>query len=420
MKRLAAVISLGVLLGFAALGPAMAQGTGSSVSTASEASQQVLVLLRLPAEHAQASGGYAGGYGGGGSQASRRRIAGRLAQQYGLKLETGWPMPLVGVDCYVMSVLTGRSPTEAAAELAQNPQVAWSEPMHIYRTEAASRGAARGLPNDPMYQLQPVARTWRLADLHEIATGRGVRVAVIDSGVDASHPDLAGQIQARRNFVASRPDAAEQHGTSVAGVIAAIEGNHLGIAGVAPGARLMALRACWPSATTAATVCDTLSLAKALHYAVENRAQIINLSLSGPRDTLLGRLLDTAQARGLTVVGAIDPELPLGGFPASHPSVIAVASEPGSGMMSVSAPGRDVPAPQPGGVWGLSNGSSYAAAHVSGLLALMREGKSGVLTFVTTGPGGAINACATLLKATGPCADCACNRPTRTAAIARP
>ncbi len=418
MRRLAAIITLGILLGFGTLGPARAQGTGSSVSPSSDARHQVLVLLRLPAEHAQAVGGYAGSYGGRGSQAARRRIAGHLARQYGLKLETGWPMPLVGVDCYVMSVLTGRSTVEVAAELSQNPQVAWSEPMHVYRTEATRTTAAPSQPDDPMYRLQPAARAWRLSDLHQIATGRGVRVAVIDSSVDGNHPDLAGQILTRRNFVSSRTDVAEQHGTSVAGVIAAARNNRIGIAGVAPGARILALRACWPSANATSTICDTLSLAKALHYAVENRAQVINLSLSGPSDMLLGRLLDSARARGLAVIGAVDPGLPQGGFPASHPGVIAVASEPRSGGLSVSAPGRDVPAPQPGGGWALSNGSSYAAAHVSGLLALMREGKPKASALVTAGPGGAIDACATLLKARGPCAECACSRPSRTTAVA--
>lgn len=412
--NLPAIIVLGITLAFATLGAAGAESPGSSASVSSDADQQVLVLLRLPADHAPASGGYGGSYGGGEPQAARRRIAGRLAHQYGLKLETGWPMPLVGVDCFVMTVTGGRSPSDVASELAQNAEVAWSEPMHVYRTEAAAR-----VPNDAMYRLQPVATAWRLADLHEIATGQRVRIAVIDSGVDDRHPDLIGQIQSRQNFVASRPDAAEQHGTSVAGVIAAVENNHIGIAGVAPGARLIALRACWQSTGSAATTCDTLSLAKALHYAIETRAQVINLSLAGPTDILLGRLIDTALARRMSVVSAIDPTLPQGGFPASHPGVIAVASEPWAGPGGVSAPGRDVPTTKPGGGWALSSGSSYATAHVSGLLALMREDGTRPAALVTTGPGGVINACASLLKTRGPCADCACARAGETAAIAR-
>ena len=112
-------------------------------------------------------------------------------------------------------------------------------------------------------------------------------MAVIDSGIDAGHPDLAGQVAVNRNFVSGQPLVAEQHGTAVAGIIAAKADNRMGIVGVAPGTRLLGLRACWQGRDSASTVCDTLSLAKALYFAVESRADVINLSLSGPDDRLL-------------------------------------------------------------------------------------------------------------------------------------
>jgi subtilisin family serine protease len=238
--------------------------------------------------------------------------------------------------------------------------------------------------------------------LHELATGRKVRVAVVDSAIDANHPDLAGQFQTRRNFVPDRANAAELHGTGVAGVIAALADNGVGVAGVAPGARLMALRACWQQETSA-TICNTLSLAEALHFAIEHDAQVINLSLSGPPDLLLGKLIDVALARGIVVVGAVDPSLAGGGFPASHPGVVAVSMS--------AAPGRDVPTTQPGGRWALVSGSSYSAAHVSGLAALLRERNPrarGPMMLVTAQAGGAIDACATLLRGAVTCGGCGC------------
>ena len=75
-------------------------------------------------------------------------------------------------------------------------------------------------------------------------------------------------------------------------------------------------------------MCDTLSLAKALYFAIGHDAQVINLSLSGPPDPLLGRLIDVALARGIVVVGALDPNAADGGFPASHPGVVAVSDDP--------------------------------------------------------------------------------------------
>jgi subtilisin family serine protease len=246
---------------------------------------------------------------------------------------------------------------------------------------------------------------------------------VVDSQVERGHPVLMGQVPVAESFVPGPPSEGEAHGTGVAGIIAARADNGVGIAGVAPGARLMALRACWQ--TPPATLCDTLSLAKALHFAIDHRAQVINLSLGGPPDTLLGRLIDVALARGVAVVGAYDRGLPDGGFPASHPGVVAVSDGPveGGSPDLYTAPGRDVPTTQPGGRWSLVNGSSFAAAHVSGLIALTRQGGSGrdrrglILVAARSG-GGAIDSCATLLRALGPC-DCACARSAEPPPVAR-
>jgi len=354
---------------------------------------QVLVLLRLPPEHFRAGAAYAGSYGDGATRAARTRVANRIARAHGLSMVTDWPMPLVGLDCFVMRVPDGRSAAAVAETLSRDRAVAWAEPMQIYRALAAP-----GPPNDPLFRLQPAASEWRLAELRGVATGRDVRVAVIDSAVDAAHPDLAGQLAARQDFVTARPAAAELHGTAVAGVIGALADNQLGVAGVAPGARLMALRACWQTGADA-TVCDTLSLAKALHFAIDGRAQVINLSLGGPPNVLLGRLIDVALARGVVVVGAVDPALAGGGFPASHRGVVAVSAEGGGGAYQ--APGRDVPTTEPGGRFGLVNGSSYSAAHVSGLFALLRERRRPPLRLVST-TGGAIDACASLHACASP------------------
>jgi subtilisin family serine protease len=403
---------LAFILWMAAAASAWAEAAAPRMSDPAPESQQVLVLLRMAPDHLRADPNYAGGYGPGADRAARRRTANRLAHEHGLTLATGWPMPLVGVDCFVMDVPAGQSPDEVAARLSRERDVAWAEPMRLYRAQGKVSA-----PNDPLFKAQPAARAWRLADLHELSTGRNVRVAVVDSQIDEDHPDLAGQEMIRENFAPGHPSAAEQHGTAVAGIIAAVANNGLGIAGIAPGARLMALRACWQQVSD--TVCDTLSLAKALHFAIEHDAQVINLSLSGPPDILLGRLLDVALARGAVVVGAVDPNLALGGFPASHPGVVAVASDPGEaraprGSSAYLAPGRDIPTTLPGGRWSLVNGSSFAAAHVSGLFALLdaRGGRgSHRPTLVTARSGGAIDACASLLQALGPCRGCACAQP---------
>lgn len=389
---------LGLVLGLAAFVPAQA-GEGTA------ANNQIVVLLRLPSPHFRAESAYGGAYGDGAGLAARRRIAGRLAHAYGLVQVVSWPIPAAGVDCFIMRVPQGRSTEEVAAAVARDPEVAGSEPLHTYRAQAAGAPPPpNDPPNDPLFRLQPAAQAWRLADLHAVVTGRNVKVAVVDSRVDTTHPDLAGRVQVSRDFTLGQPAVSELHGTEVAGVIAAVADNHLGIVGVAPAARLMALRACWQEQASADTICDTLSLARALSFALENGAQVINLSLSGPSDLLLGRLIDAAVARGVVVVGAVDPAQARGGFPASHPGVVAVAADlaGAKGAGAFVAPGRDIPTTLPGGRWSLVNGNSFAAAHVSGLFALLRErsrGSKAPLTLVISQKGGGIDAYASLQRA---------------------
>jgi subtilisin family serine protease len=365
------------------------------------ADREILVMVRHPLDHYRATGAYGGGYGDELARSARQHLARRIAHQYGLTLVDDWAMPMIGVDCFVMVVPQGRSTKAAAEQVSHDADVDWAEAAQLYST----RGAAH---NDPLYAAEPAAGQWHLADLHRIADGRGTVVAVVDSGIDARHPDLAGQVAVNRNFVSGQPLVAEQHGTAVAGIIAAKADNRVGIAGVAPGARLLGLRACWQHGSSA--TCDTLSLAKALYFAVENHPDVINLSLSGPDARLLHEILNIAYARGIAVVAAFDPKLPGGGFPASLPGVIAVSDTPVAGTRNdvYAAPGRDIPTTQPGGRWFLVNGSSFAAAHVSGLLALMRERKRAApLMLVAQRRGGEIDACATLLRVAGAC-DCAC------------
>jgi hypothetical protein len=407
--------------------------------------RKVLVLLRAAPPHYRPNGGaYGDAYDDVQGRSARRRVAAQLARAHGLTLVTDWPMPLLGLDCYVMAAPAGHSAAEAAALLSRDPGVQWSEPMHVYRGEAASPhrpGPRAEPPNDPLFPAQPAAALWRLADLHQMSTGRNVVVAVVDSQVERGHPDLTGQVQVAESFVSQPATTGEDHGTAVAGIIAARANNGVGIAGVAPGARLMALRACWQTSrqgpAAPATLCDTLTLAKALHFAIDHRAQVINMSLGGPPDTLLARLIDVALERGVTVVGAYDHDLPDGGFPSSHRGVVAVSDAPVTGARPdlYTAPGRDVPTTEPGGRWSLVNGSSFAAAHVSGLIALARQtggpqarglekvalgaqrDPPPVLVTASTG-GGAIDTCATLLRALGPC-DCACARPAEAPPTAR-
>ena len=412
-----ALILAAAICGLVTAGAGAAESGNEPAPARPDPQQQVLVLLNLPAAHFRADGNYASGYADASGRAARRRIAMALARAHGLGLATDWPMPIVGLDCYVMDVPAARRADDVAGQLSKDPRVEWAQAMNVFRPLAH---------DDPLFALQPAATGWRLAELHAAATGREVRVAVIDSGVQLDHPDLAGQVEASLNAVADRPYRAESHGTAVAGIIAARADNHVGIAGVAPSARMLALRSCWQE-SAADTLCTTLSLALALNAAIEKGAQVINLSLGGPPDRLVQQLIDAALARRIAVVAAVDRAAARGGFPAGLKGVVAVIDEaaPSAPTGTLVAPGRDVPTTLPGSRWATVSGASYAAAHVSGLLALMielqaRSGRAGVpaAADLVAQPDGRVDACASLARAGAACV-CACGAASAMESIAR-
>jgi len=388
--------------------------------------REVLVMLRVPPAHYRPDGSYFGGYRTPFGRGARRRVADELAGRFRLQIVDSWPMPALGVDCFVMAAPAAAALGHLVDDIAKDPRVESIQRMNLFHALSG---------DDPLYPLQPTAKAWHLRELQRVATGKNVRVAEIDSGVELDHPDLRGRIMITRNFVDARASVAETHGTAVAGIIGARAHDGVGIAGVAPEVELMALRACWqlPSDQNAA-VCSSFTLAKALQFALDNHARVINLSLGGPQDRLLERLLNVAESRGIVIVAAADPAFADGGFPASFHGAVAVAPDDAHdlGASTVLAPGRDVPATLPGKRWGLVSGSSFAAAEVTGLVALLLDVapdqdpqriREDLNASETSAPrrrrDATIDACAAIAKAGGACT-CDCSTARRGTLVPTP
>ena len=203
-----------------------------------------------------------------------------------------------------------------------------------------------------------------------------MRIAVIDTGVDRAHPDLKGRISVARNFVADDPSFdTDIHGTAVAGIIAADANNATGIVGIAPNADLLALKACWQKTRDDIRAqCNTFTLAKALTFAIDQHADVINMSLGGPNDPLLALLIEVALARNVAVVAARDSS---DDFPANIAGVIAVRDSDATPSVwdpsVVDVAARELLSTRPGGRYDYYSGSSMAAARVAGLAALLHE-----------------------------------------------
>ena len=344
---------------------------------------------------------------------SWQRALGDLQANFEVRPLALWPIEsLDGVPCVLMEAPPGRDVTELAARLAADPRVESAQPVYRFDVLAGY--------DDPYAKLQHAARDLRLAAAHRRSTGKGVKVAVVDTGLDFSHPELVGRVVGARDFVAreDRPGGAftaDIHGTGIAGVIAAAANNGVGIVGVAPDAQILAVKACWPAANDrSAASCDSYTLAQGLDFAIDQGAQVINLSLTGPRDPLLARLVGAALARGIPVVAAAAGPGG-GGFPASEAGVLAVGtvptdSLPGAAGPPLTAPGVDILTTVPRESYDFLSGSSLAAAHVSGVAALLLERRpdlapaelSGLLerTAHPSNPHGAqvVDACAALAE----------------------
>lgn len=303
-----------------------------------------------------------------------------LERAYGLQQVSAWPIATLHVHCIVFRVPAATARASLIAALSRDPRVESAQELNEFTTQSAAVAqtpdSAQWMPyNDPYGRLQHTLRELRVIEAQRRSRGAGVRIAIIDTGVDFDHPDLRSGEIARRNFVDAdeKQFRRDRHGLEVAGVIAAVPDNGIGIVGIAPDARLLALKACWQSAGGSRAVCNSFTLAQALEAAIIERVDVVNLSLSGPSDALLERLVRRGLQEGMLFVGAIPPPAIGGGFPTEIPGVIGVqvAEDAPPGDAHLRAPGHDILTLVPEGQYDFASGSSLAAAEVSGVLALL-------------------------------------------------
>lgn len=280
---------------------------------------------------------------------------------------------LVGAAATVATVAGPVVPAAHAATVAREP--AWVAPV-----ESPTRVDQVRAEQWQLDQLK--ARTaWRSS------TGRGVVVAVVDSGVDGSHPDLAGQVLPGLDLVspggADGPDPVG-HGTTVAGLIAGRDDDDRGVVGLAPDARILPVRVL----DGENRYDDALIVAKGVRWAVDNGARVINLSLGGSGESpALAAAVDYAFARDVVVVACtgnlVTSTSPKVWYPAREPGVIAVAGlerngkDLWSGSITghetvLTAPATGLYGARPDGYWRVQ-GTSFAAPLVAATAALIRS-----------------------------------------------
>ncbi|MEZ5842835.1 MAG: S8 family serine peptidase [Hyphomicrobiaceae bacterium] len=313
-----------------------------------------------------------------------------VAQTHNLARVSFEDIPLAGQRLVLYRIPDGRSVSDVVQALTGDQRVALVAPNFRYATAGDARsGAVVGARVEPASAgaaaaaspLQYALAKLRVPEARAVATGRNVTVAVIDTAIDGAHPALAGAVGTSADFTDGRGTSADAHGTAIAGIIGA-RGD---LQGVAPGARIAAARAFFRASGAGKAESSSYMITRAIYWALGHEARVLNMSFAGPKDPSVAKAVGDALGRGAVVVaaagnnGAKAPPA----YPAAYPGVIAVtaidtadklydAANRGT-YVSLAAPGVNVLVAAPKASYGFDEGTSIAAAHVSGVIALMIE-----------------------------------------------
>jgi type VII secretion-associated serine protease mycosin len=312
----------------------------------------------------------------------------RVAKARGLAVVAALGVPAKGMPSVLSTA--GRPVDQVLGELRADPNVAYAEPS--YRVHVVNEGvvAAVGV-NDPMTAGQYSLDQMRVRDAWALSKGGSGVVAVLDTGVQANHPDLSGRVLAGYDFANDDSNAADDngHGTWVAGIIAAKPNDGYGIAGISWSDRILPVKIMTREGTG-----STSDLIAGIRWAADHGATVINMSVGGfPYSQGVQDAITYAWNKGIVLVGAAgnnnrDEKF----YPASMANVVSVSATQVNDEFShwssygdavdVSAPGSSVQTTNctvctyaEHNTWGSHtyiSGTSFATPNVAGVVALIR------------------------------------------------
>lgn len=306
--------------------------------------------------------------------ASPQAIA-QVARRFNLTQLESQRFDLIGSTFYRWRIGVRRSVPAVVNALGNQSIVAAVQPNYLFALQEQTAPAAAVAHGDP---AQYVLSKLEVEQAHQIATGKSVSLAIIDSAIDGGHPDLAGSIVKKFDALSGK-SAPQLHGTEMAGAIAA----HGKLLGIAPGVELLAVRAFNNSGGAARGT--SFDIFKSLQWATDNGARVVNMSFAGPTDPALHRMLTAAYEKDIVLIAAAGNDGPYAvpAYPAADPDVIAVTATDADDKpfkmanrgkyVAVAAPGVEIVALAPDASYEITTGTSVAAAHVSGIAALLLQ-----------------------------------------------
>lgn len=299
-----------------------------------------------------------------------------VVRRLGLRHVSGRTFGLAGITAHLYQITNGVAVFDVIAALETDPTVASAQPNYVYALQQSAGQTGSG-------ESQYALAKFSIGTVHAVTRGSSVSVAIIDSGIDRSHPELSATTIEAFDATDLKTIEAHAHGTSIAGIIV----SQGALVGIAPDVNLVGIRAFTVDESSGATQSTSWQIARALDLSHKAGARIVNMSFAGPRDPLVGKSVAGAQARGLIAIAAAGNDGPDSkpAFPAAYAGVIAVTATDQNDAIygkanqgdyvQIAAPGVGILAPVPNGGYEVSSGTSLAAAHVSGLIALMLSQK---------------------------------------------
>ncbi|WP_374385278.1 S8 family serine peptidase [Dongia sp.] len=293
-----------------------------------------------------------------------------FAGDFKLEPTRNFTMSGLGLRVYLMRVADGANPEQVFERAAADQRPLWVQKNYIYQSSAGDAAAQQ-------YALQQIRADAAAAKANG---GSGVKIGLIDSGVDLQHESLRGAHIKGIDVVDGGDVNAETHGTVIASILVGQGPLH----GVAPAADLIAVRAFHEvDPKVGAAQSSSFLLSQGIDTAVREGAQVINLSLTGPQDRLVGQMVNEALMHKVSVIAAAGNEGPKAApaYPAAQDGVIAVTATDAKDHLyknanrgdyiSVAAPGVDILGAKPGGSYDFFSGTSMATGYVTGVAALM-------------------------------------------------
>jgi filamentous hemagglutinin family protein len=306
-----------------------------------------------------------------GPEVSPQQVA-DVARRLGLVIVSQQTIAALHRTVYTFRITGGQSVAEIIRQVESAGVHVAAQPNYTYGLSQDPSGSVGGRGDPAQYIVQKL----QLGAVHRITEGTNIVVALIDSRVDPRQPDFSGRIVDSYDAGCGPDTPPDAHGTGMAGAIA----SHVGLLGVAPNARIIAICAFGGHGTPEAT---STKIIRGVDYAIARGAKIINMSFAGPQDPTLAQELQVAREKGILIIaaagnaGAKSPPL----YPGADPNVMAVtatdehdrlfAGANQGSYVAVAAPGVNILVPAPNGDVQFTTGTSVASANVSGVAALL-------------------------------------------------